>query len=73
MLDENAALVVNDRRASDNLVGPDWAEPAPTGPIRSWEAAAAVEILQILPNNNNIATYQSQDATLQMITVLFVL
>ncbi|HEX3643584.1 MAG TPA: glycoside hydrolase family 76 protein, partial [Ktedonobacteraceae bacterium] len=65
VLDENAALAVNDRRSSDNLVGPDWAEPAPTGPIRSWEAAAAVELLQILPNNNNIATYQSQDATLQ--------
>ena len=65
VLDENAALAVNDRRPSDNLVGPDWAEPAPTGPIKSWEAASAVEILQILPNNNNIATYQSQDATLQ--------
>jgi len=65
VLDENAALAVNDRRPSDNLVGPDWAEPTPTGPIKSWEAASAVEILQILPNNNNIATYQSQDATLQ--------
>ncbi|HEY4032681.1 MAG TPA: glycoside hydrolase family 76 protein [Ktedonobacteraceae bacterium] len=65
VLDENAAIALNDRRPSDNLVGADWTEPAPTGPIKSWEAASAVEILQDLPNNNNIGTYQSQDATLQ--------
>jgi predicted alpha-1,6-mannanase (GH76 family) len=65
VLDENAALAWNDRLPSNNLVGADWAEPAPTGPIKSWEAASAVEILQDLPNNNNISTYQSQDATLQ--------
>ena len=65
VLDENAALAVDDRRPSDNLMGPDWTEPAPTGPIKSWEAAPAVEILQILPNTENIVTYQSEDATLQ--------
>ena len=65
VLAENAAIAWSDRHPSDNLVGPDWTEPAPTGPIRSWEAASAVEILQILPNNNDISTYQSQDATLQ--------
>ncbi len=36
VLDENAALAADDRRPSDNLTGPDWAEPAPTGPIKSW-------------------------------------
>src|SRR5258708_6858095 len=46
VLDENAALALNDRRPSDNLVGADWAEPTSTGPIKSWEAASAVEILQ---------------------------
>ena len=65
VLDENAAIAWNDRLPSSNLVGADWAEPAPTGPIKSWEAAPAVGILQILPNNNAIATYQSEDATLQ--------
>ena len=34
-------------------------------PFGPGKRLAAVEILQILPNNNNIATYQSQDATLQ--------
>jgi hypothetical protein len=65
VLDENAAIAWNDRLPSSNLVGADWAEPAPTGPIKSWEAAPAVEILQILPNDNTITTYQSEDATLQ--------
>ena len=65
VLAENAAIAWSDRRPSDNLVGPDWTEPAPTGLIRSWEAGSAVEILQILPNNNDISTYQSQDASLQ--------
>jgi hypothetical protein len=65
VLNENAAIAWNDRLPSSNLVGADWAEPAPTGPIKSWEAAPAAEILQILPNNNDIATYQSEDATLQ--------
>ena len=65
VLDENAAIAIDDRRPSDNLVGPDWAEPAPTGPIKSWESASAVEILQILPNTENLITYQSEDATLQ--------
>ena len=65
VLDENAAIAWNDRLPSSNLVGADWAEPAPTGSIKSWEAAPAVDLLQILPNDNNIATYQSEDATLQ--------
>ncbi|MEV5322802.1 glycoside hydrolase family 76 protein [Nonomuraea fastidiosa] len=52
-LQRNATQAWSHRRATDNLVGPDWSAPAPGTYLQSLTAAAPVSMLQIVQPDGN--------------------
>jgi Predicted glycosyl hydrolase len=48
-LQHNVNMAWGHRRRSDNLVGPNWSAPTPTGHLQSLTASAAVAALQLVP------------------------
>lgn len=51
-LQANADESWSNRRATDNLVGPDWSAPAPSTYLQSMTAASGADILQVVSPDN---------------------